>query len=39
VYSHRFYGEKKSDEANAWVKADGAAVEKALMEWDVESRK
>ena len=34
VYSHRFYGEKKSDEANAWLKADGAAVEKALTEWD-----
>ena len=39
VYSHRFYGEKKSDEANAWLKADGGAVEKALLEWDGESRK
>jgi hypothetical protein len=35
VYSHRFYGDKKSDEANAWLKADGGAVEKALLEWDV----
>jgi hypothetical protein len=35
VYSHRFYGDKKSDEASAWLKADGGGVEKALMEWDV----
>ena len=34
VYSHRFYGDKKTDEANAWLKADGGAVEKALLEWD-----
>ena len=34
VYSHRFYGDKKGDEANAWLKADGGAVEKALLEWD-----
>ncbi len=34
VYSHRFYGGKKSDEASAWLKADGGAVEKALLEWD-----
>ena len=33
VYSHRFYGDKKSDEANAWVKANTAAVEKELLEW------
>jgi hypothetical protein len=33
VYSHRFYADKKSDEANAWLKADGGAVEKALLEW------
>jgi hypothetical protein len=39
VYSHRFYGDKKSDEANAWIKADGAAVEKALMEWNGKSTK
>jgi hypothetical protein len=32
VYSHRFYGAKKSDEANAWLKADGGALEKALLE-------
>lgn len=34
VYSHRFYADKKSDEANAWLKADGGAVEKALLDWD-----
>jgi hypothetical protein len=34
VYSHRFYGDKKTDEANAWLKSDGGAVEKALLEWD-----
>jgi hypothetical protein len=39
VYSHRFYRDKKSDEANAWLKAEGGAVEKALLEWDGEIRK
>ena len=39
VYSHRFYGDKKSDEANAWLKADGGAVEKALLEWDGQSKR
>jgi hypothetical protein len=41
VYSRRFYGDKKSDEASSWIKANSAAVEKALMKWDgeVESRK
>ena len=39
VYSHRFYGDKKSDEASAWIKANGAAVEKALLEWDGQSSK
>jgi hypothetical protein len=34
VYSHRFYGDQKTDEANAWLKSDGGAVEKALLEWD-----
>ena len=34
VYSHRFYGDKKTDEANNWLKSDGGAVEKALLEWD-----
>jgi hypothetical protein len=37
VYSHRFYGDKKSDEASAWIKANGAAVEKALLEWNLSS--
>jgi len=39
VYSHRFYGDKKTDESNAWLKADDGAVEKALMEWDGQSSK
>jgi hypothetical protein len=39
VYSHRIYGEKVSAEANAWLKANGDEVEKALMEWDGEIRK
>jgi len=34
VYSHRFYGDKKSDEANTWTRENGATVEKALMEWN-----
>jgi hypothetical protein len=33
VYSHRIYGEKIGDEMSAWLSANGAAVEKALMEW------
>ena len=37
VYSHRFYGPKKSDEASAWIKAEGDAVEQALMEWNGEA--
>jgi hypothetical protein len=34
VYSHRFYGDKAIEQMNAWVVANSAAVEKALMEWD-----
>lgn len=33
VYSHRFYGDKAGEQANAWMTENGAAVEKALMEW------
>ena len=33
VYSHRIYGEKIGDEMSAWLKAKGAEIEKALMEW------
>jgi hypothetical protein len=33
VYSHRIYGEKTGDEMSAWLKSNGAAIEKALMEW------
>ncbi len=34
VYSHRIYGEKIGDQMSAWLSANGAAVEKALMEWN-----
>lgn len=33
VYSHRIYGEKMGDQMSAWLSANGAEVEKALMEW------
>ena len=33
VYSHRLYGAKIGDQMSAWLKSNGAAVEKALMEW------
>ncbi len=34
VYSHRIYGEKVDDEADAWLKANGEQTEAALMAWD-----
>src|SRR2546423_4814783 len=34
VYSHRFYGDDKSEKASAWIETEGDAVEKALMEWE-----
>jgi len=36
VYSHRFYGEKAREEANAWLPANGDEVEKALMSWNAQ---
>jgi hypothetical protein len=33
VYSHRIYGEKIGDQMSAWLKNNGAEMEKALMEW------
>ena len=33
VYSHRLYGVKIGDEMSAWLAADGAEMEKALMDW------
>lgn len=33
VYSHRIYGHEIGDEMNAWVKANGQAMETKLMEW------
>ena len=35
VYSHRFYGDDKSEKAAAWLKTEGDVVEKALMDWEV----
>jgi hypothetical protein len=37
VYSHRFYGDKASDEMSAWLKANGEKTEKALMDWKTPS--
>ncbi|MEY2494696.1 MAG: hypothetical protein QOJ45_1188 [Verrucomicrobiota bacterium] len=33
VYCHRFYGEKMADKASGWLDANGADIEKALMDW------
>ncbi|MEN3369569.1 MAG: hypothetical protein V7609_1712 [Verrucomicrobiota bacterium] len=33
IYCHRFYGEKIGNQASAWLDANGAEIEKALMEW------
>ena len=33
VYCHRFYGEKIGNQASAWLEANGAGIEKALMDW------
>jgi hypothetical protein len=33
VYSHRIYGEEIGDQMNAWLKANGQAMETTLMEW------
>jgi hypothetical protein len=34
VYSHRVYGQAAGPAMSEWLKANGALVEKALMEWD-----
>jgi hypothetical protein len=34
VYSYRCYGAKADNEMKTWLAANGAAVAKALMEWD-----
>ena len=34
IYSHRFYGDDRNEEASAWLKAEGDTVEKALMDWN-----
>ncbi|MEY2560467.1 MAG: hypothetical protein QOG51_882 [Verrucomicrobiota bacterium] len=33
IYCHRFYGEKIGDQASAWLEANGAEIEEALMGW------
>ena len=38
VYSHRFYGNKATEEMSAWLKADGEKTEKALMAWEPPQR-
>jgi hypothetical protein len=35
VYSHRLYGDKAGDEMKTWLSANGAEVEKALMDWSL----
>ena len=32
VYSHRIHGEKKGDDMSTWLRSNGPAIEKALME-------
>jgi len=34
IYSHRIYGNKVGDEMSAWLKKEGPATERNLMEWD-----
>ena len=34
VYSHRIYGKKAGNAMSAWLKKNGPATEKKLMEWD-----
>ena len=34
VYSHRVYGQAAGPAMSEWLKANGASVEQALMEWD-----
>ena len=34
VYSHRIYGKEAAGSMGEWVKANGPAIEKALMAWD-----
>ena len=34
IYAHRNYGENAATELGAWLTANGAATEKALMAWD-----
>lgn len=33
VYSHRIYGKEIGDQMNAWLRANGQAIETTLLEW------
>jgi hypothetical protein len=34
IYSHRIYGKEVGNQMSAWLKQNGPATEKALMQWD-----
>jgi hypothetical protein len=34
VYSHRIYGKDVGNQMSAWLKQNGPAIEKSLMQWD-----
>jgi hypothetical protein len=34
IYSHRIYGQKAGKPMSGWLKANGPAIEKALMRWE-----
>lgn len=34
IYAHRNYGETAAEDFGAWIKANGTAVEQALMSWN-----
>ncbi|MGO1071101.1 hypothetical protein [Lysobacter sp. CA199] len=34
IYAHRNYGETAKEDFGAWIKANGTAVEQALMSWN-----
>jgi hypothetical protein len=37
VYSHRVYGKAAGPAMSAWLKENGASIERALMAWEVPS--
>ncbi len=34
IYSHRIYGKEVGNQMSAWLKQNGPAIEKNLMQWD-----